>query len=158
MNALMHYFGGGICLFGAAVLAMKANDSEKAEDGILMDEQGRGKISRHEKSDNHDSSTPQKRTVESRLADVSMATRFRPVGTVTVGGHVKTPGSVPMTANMTLWRAIQLAGGATEFGSLRSVSLCRDGKRMSYDVTKEAWQNVILRRNDTIEVPQKFGS
>ena len=75
--------------------------------------------------------------------------------TVTIGGQVRRPGPVPYAKELTLWQAIQAAGGATEFGSMRRVKLYRDGKNQSYDVTKPQFMAIPLQRSDTIEIPQK---
>lgn len=74
---------------------------------------------------------------------------------VTVGGHVRRPGPVEYSRELTLYQAIQAAGGATEFGSLRRVVLFRGGKGRSYDVTQAQFMNIPLSPSDTIEVPQK---
>ena len=74
---------------------------------------------------------------------------------VTVGGQVRRPGPVPYTRELTLWQAVQAAGGATEFGSMKRVRLTRNGKQKSYDATKSQFMQIPLQRNDTIEVPQK---
>ncbi|MEO5915228.1 MAG: polysaccharide biosynthesis/export family protein [Luteolibacter sp.] len=75
--------------------------------------------------------------------------------TVTVGGFVRQPGPVPYAKELTLWQAIQAAGGATEFGSMRRVKLFRDGNQKTYDATKAQFMSIPLQRNDTIEIPQK---
>lgn len=75
--------------------------------------------------------------------------------TVTVGGQVGRPGPVPFSKELTLWQAIQAAGGATPFGSMYRVKLFRDGNQKTYDLTKAQFMRVPLQRNDTIEVPQK---
>lgn len=92
----------------------------------------------------------------SARTDVSMATRFRPRGTVTVGGQVNSPGPVTMLGATTLEQAIARAGGATEFGSLHRVKLIRDGKQKTFDTTKGETQTVILQDNDAVEVSQKM--
>ncbi len=74
---------------------------------------------------------------------------------VTVGGQVRKPGPVVFTRELTLWQAIQNAGGATEFGSMGRVKLFRDGKMKQYDATKAQYMAIPLQRNDTIDVPQK---
>lgn len=74
---------------------------------------------------------------------------------VTVGGHVRRTGPVPYAKELTLWGAIQAAGGATEFGSMNRVKLIRNGSQKIYDATKPQFQQIPLQRNDTIEVPQK---
>ncbi len=75
--------------------------------------------------------------------------------TVIVGGQVRRPGPVPFAKELTLWGAIQAAGGSTEFGSMRRVKVIRDGSQRAYDVTKAQFQQIPLQRNDSIEVPQK---
>ncbi|GAA5125337.1 polysaccharide biosynthesis/export family protein [Luteolibacter yonseiensis] len=74
---------------------------------------------------------------------------------VIVGGQVRRPGPVPFAKELTLWGAIQAAGGATEFGSMRRVKVIRGGNQKSYDVTKPQFMQIPLQRNDTIEVPMK---
>ncbi len=75
--------------------------------------------------------------------------------TVVVGGQVRSRGMVPFSANLTLWGAIQAAGGATEFGSMRRVTLMRDGKVRTLDATRPELMQMRLLRNDSIEVLQK---
>ena len=74
---------------------------------------------------------------------------------VHVGGQVRRPGPVAYQQNLTLYQAVQGAGGATEFGSLKRVKLFRKGKTTTYDITKPQFMRVPMERNDTIEVPQK---
>ena len=74
---------------------------------------------------------------------------------VTIGGQVRRSGPVPYAKELTIWAAVQAAGGPTEFGSMNRVTLFRDGKSRSYDLTKAQFKMVPLQRNDTIEVPQK---
>jgi protein involved in polysaccharide export with SLBB domain len=75
--------------------------------------------------------------------------------TVTVGGQVRRPGPVPFAKGLTLWQAIQAAGGPTDFGSMFRVTVFRDGNQKTYDVTKAQFMRIPLQRNDTIDVPQK---
>jgi protein involved in polysaccharide export with SLBB domain len=72
-------------------------------------------------------------------------------------GQIRRPGLIDFVEGMTLWKAIQAAGGKTEFGSLKRVRLYRDGKQTTYDMTKEEHQSLLLKANDTIEVPQLSG-
>ncbi len=74
---------------------------------------------------------------------------------VTVGGQVRRPGPVPYQKALTIYAAIQAAGGATEFGSLRRVKIIRDQKVTTHDLTKDEVKVVLTQDNDTIEVPQK---
>lgn len=75
--------------------------------------------------------------------------------TVIVGGQIRRPGPVPYAKELTLWGAVQAAGGPTEFGSMRRVKLTRNGSQKTYDATKQQYMQIPLQRNDTIDVPQK---
>lgn len=74
---------------------------------------------------------------------------------VTVGGQVRKPGPVAFQKGLTLWEAIQSAGGPTDFGSMKRVTLFREGKQRTYDVKKPENMRIELQRDDTIEIPQK---
>ena len=74
---------------------------------------------------------------------------------VHVGGYVGRPGSVPYRNGLTLWQAIQSAGGENAFGSIRRVRLFRGGESKQYDLRNQEAMQIPLRPNDTIEVPQK---
>jgi polysaccharide export outer membrane protein len=74
---------------------------------------------------------------------------------VTIGGYVRSPGPVPYQRGLTLYRAVQSAGGATEFGSRKRVQLIRDGEIRVYNLNETAAKAVELKPNDAIEVPQK---
>ena len=74
---------------------------------------------------------------------------------VHVGGQVRRTGPVNFQKNLTIYQAVQAAGGATEFGSLKRVKLFRSGKTMTYDLTNPQFMRVPLQPDDTLEVPQK---
>lgn len=74
---------------------------------------------------------------------------------VTVGGQVRRPGPVPFHKDLTIYAAVQSAGGASEFGSMRRVKVIRDGKVQVLDLNKDDAKLVLVEKNDTIEVPQK---
>ena len=74
---------------------------------------------------------------------------------VTVGGYVRRTGPVPWTNTLTLYQAVQAAGGETEFGSLRHVRLVRAGKQHEYNLKEIQFQGVPLQQGDTIIIPQK---
>jgi Ca-activated chloride channel family protein len=74
---------------------------------------------------------------------------------VNVGGHVKRPGPYELPFASPLISALQSAGGETAFGSIRRVSLYRQGKRFVYDLRKKEGMLVPLQNNDSINVPQK---
>jgi len=74
---------------------------------------------------------------------------------VHIGGQVRRPGPVKFTSNLTIYQAIQAAGGPTEFGSMKRVKLYRSGKPVTYDVTEPEFMKLKLRPDDTIAVPSK---
>jgi protein involved in polysaccharide export with SLBB domain len=69
-----------------------------------------------------------------------------------MAGDVGSKGPVKYVSGITLHQAIQAAGGATEFGSMRRVKLYRDGKHETYDLSKDQFRGIPLQPNDTIEV------
>jgi polysaccharide export outer membrane protein len=74
---------------------------------------------------------------------------------VHIGGQVRRPGPVKYSKNLTIYQAVQSAGGATEFGSLKRVHLYRNGKQETLDLTEAEYMRKSLRPNDTVTVPQK---
>lgn len=74
---------------------------------------------------------------------------------VFLGGHVRSPGAKPFSQGLTLYQAVQAAGGATEFGSMKRVRIFRNGKALEFDLTIGQFMAVPVLPNDTIEVPQK---
>lgn len=74
---------------------------------------------------------------------------------VNVGGQVRSPGPKKYVQGLTLWSAIQAAGGPTEFGSMKRVKLTRNGKERSYDVEQSQFKHIPLEPDDAIDVPQK---
>lgn len=74
---------------------------------------------------------------------------------VTVGGHVRRSGPVKYVRGLTVYNAIQAAGGANEFGSMYRVRLLRNGKLREMNLTKTQAKGFLVEPNDTVEVPQK---
>jgi polysaccharide export outer membrane protein len=74
---------------------------------------------------------------------------------VHLGGQVGRTGPVKFTRGLTLYQAIQAAGGPTPFGTLQRVKVLRGGKQRQYDLTQLQFMQIPLEPNDTIEVPQK---
>jgi len=74
---------------------------------------------------------------------------------VHIGGQVQSPGPKSYTKGLTIYQAIQAAGGATPFGSLKRVILYRRGKSQTLDVSEAKFMRIPLEPDDTIEVPQK---
>jgi protein involved in polysaccharide export with SLBB domain len=56
---------------------------------------------------------------------------------------------------LTLYEAVQSAGGANEFGAVNRVRLIRGGKVKEYNLKETKFMNIPLEPKDTIEVPQK---
>jgi protein involved in polysaccharide export with SLBB domain len=75
--------------------------------------------------------------------------------TIHIGGQVRGPGPKPFRKGLTIYQAVQAAGGATEFGSMFRVKLFRGDKQTIYDLTEAKSMSVPVQPNDTIEVPQK---
>ena len=82
------------------------------------------------------------------------------VKTFTVGGQVKSPGPKPWSIGMTLYNAVQAAGGETPFGAINRVKLYRNGKAYTYDLKNDLHKMVKIYEKDAIDVPQKgpFGN
>lgn len=74
---------------------------------------------------------------------------------VVVGGQVRRPGPVKYYRGMTLFQAVQAAGGATEFGAMNRVNLIRDAKLRQYDLKDLKAKGTMVEPNDTVEVPEK---
>ena len=75
---------------------------------------------------------------------------------VVVGGQVRHTGPVQFRKGMTLWQAIQAAGGDTPFAAVRRVELHRgDAKPVKYDLRDDAAKRVKLKEDDSIILPQK---
>lgn len=73
---------------------------------------------------------------------------------VHLGGHVRAPGPRAFTKGLTVFQAVQAAGGPTEFGAMKRVILWREGKQQKIDLTKPEGMGIITVPNDTIQVPQ----
>ena len=71
------------------------------------------------------------------------------------GGDVRRTGPIPYNRNLTLYQALQAAGGQNEFGSIKRVAVFRNGRRTVYDLTNPQHMDVLLQPNDTIDVPRK---
>jgi polysaccharide export outer membrane protein len=74
---------------------------------------------------------------------------------VVLGGQIGRPGPVKYQRGLTLWQAIQTAGGPTPFGTIQRIKVTREGKQRQYDLTEIQNMNIPLEPNDAIEVPQK---
>ena len=74
---------------------------------------------------------------------------------VHIGGQVRRPGPVEFTPGLTLYQAVQAAGGSNEFGSMKRVKLLRGSKVLTFDLTQAQFMRIPLEQNDVIEIPQK---
>lgn len=75
--------------------------------------------------------------------------------TYTVGGQVKGAGAKPWMNGMTLYGAIQAAGGETPFGAITRVKLYRAGRVFNYNLKEDKAKAIEVKPGDMIEVPQK---
>ncbi|YCM42124.1 polysaccharide biosynthesis/export family protein [Verrucomicrobiaceae bacterium 227] len=78
----------------------------------------------------------------------------RGVKTFTVGGQVKSPGPKPWKIGMTLYNAIQAAGGETPFGAINRVKLFRNGNVYTYDLRVDKYKTLKIYEKDMIDVPE----
>ena len=75
---------------------------------------------------------------------------------VYLGGQIRKTGPIPYLRSMTMYQAIQSAGGPTEFGSMKRVRLYRVGKMQELDLERDRKaMDTPLEPNDTIEIPHK---
>ena len=78
---------------------------------------------------------------------------------VNVMGEVANPGTYYMSSLSSIYHALYAAGGFTELGSVRNISLIRNGKEVTkvdvYDflIKGEAAEDVILQEGDIVVVP-----
>lgn len=74
---------------------------------------------------------------------------------VHVGGQVRKTGPVDYVQGLTIYQAVQAAGGATEFGAMNRVQLLRGGKVRELNLKRSDEMNFPVLQNDTITVPEK---
>lgn len=74
---------------------------------------------------------------------------------VTVAGHVKRPGPVQFTENMTIYEAVAAAGDSDPFGAMNRVELLRNGRKYIYNLKTTQHRTLRVYPNDTITVPEK---
>ena len=78
---------------------------------------------------------------------------------VNVMGEVKFPGTYYLSSLSSVYHALYIAGGFTDLGSVRKISLMRNGKTISeidvYDflINGKASEDVILQEGDIVVVP-----
>lgn len=74
---------------------------------------------------------------------------------VIVMGQARKPGVIPMKDGLTVWQAVQAAGGATEFSTMRQVAILRREKIIDCDFTKGESRKTLLEPGDLVNVPRK---
>ncbi len=72
----------------------------------------------------------------------------------TVGGQVRSPGQKPWIKGMTLYSAVQSAGGETPYAAMNRVKLYRNGKAYVYDLRRQEHKAVLVYSRDVVEVPE----
>ena len=93
---------------------------------------------------------------KSTMGDRSLATRLKQnIITIRVGGQVERPGPFEVLSGVDLQAAVDLAGGATVFGSMRRVKLYREGAVQVFDLVDPKTPSILLADGDSIEIPQK---
>lgn len=79
---------------------------------------------------------------------------------VYVGGEVVQPGRITWTPQLTLTKAVALAGGFTDFADRKQIEIRhRDGKveKCSYEQAEgKVTNNPVLERGDFVRVPQRL--
>ncbi|MDC0088256.1 polysaccharide biosynthesis/export family protein [Akkermansiaceae bacterium] len=74
---------------------------------------------------------------------------------VSVGGNVQSPGPKAYARGMTLFQAVNAAGGANAFGAANRVELMRNGERHKYNMKNTEDMQVLVYPGDTINMPAK---
>ena len=74
---------------------------------------------------------------------------------VHLAGHVRAPGPKAFAKGLTVFQAVNAAGGATEFGAMNRVILWREGKQQKINLETAEGKGVVTVPDDTIEVPEK---
>jgi len=74
---------------------------------------------------------------------------------LTVGGQVLRAGQQQWTKGMTIYAAVQSAGGENPFGAINRVLLTRNGVVYTYDLRKSKQKGVLVYPNDIIDVPKQ---
>lgn len=91
-----------------------------------------------------------------RIITVSIEVPARPI---TVGGEVRTPNTYPHPGKLTILKAIDLAGGFTEFADRRKVRIIRSGKSSLVNCKKAlddpAKHDVEIFPGDKIQVDRR---
>ena len=90
---------------------------------------------------------------EAPVVTVSPSRYERTDAPIAVGGYVRRPGPIPFDKGMTIWNALQAAGGENEFGDISRTELYRDGKLMVLDLSQTRNWFFPVENFDSINVP-----
>jgi len=90
--------------------------------------------------------------VKSARLAVNIA-EFRPIY---IMGEVAKPGRYPYEANMTLQRAVAVAGGYTVRANSRQLIVHRDGDDVTRRIPLEVKTQFALRPGDTLTIPKRY--
>lgn len=74
---------------------------------------------------------------------------------VFVAGQVTRTGGVVFTQGLTLYQAVQSAGGPTAYGAMNRVAVLRGGQNRVYNLKQIEAQKELAKPGDTITVPEK---
>lgn len=74
---------------------------------------------------------------------------------VLVIGQARKPGLIPMKDGLTVHEAVQIAGGVTEFSTMRHVVILRGKETIDCDLTEAESRKVLLKSGDLVNVPRK---
>ena len=83
-----------------------------------------------------------------------------PARPLSVGGEVRSPGNYPHTGPLTVLKAIDMAGGFTEYAKKRGVQILRNGKTLTVNCIKAlkdpAKYDMPVYPGDKINVPRSI--
>jgi protein involved in polysaccharide export with SLBB domain len=98
-----------------------------------------------------------------RFVDVTVAVLAPRAFEVVVSGEVDRPGAILTPATRRLHEVIQAAGGITPRGSMRHVTVSRDGREQQYDLLAfelrgDVAQNPFIEEGMRVHVPPRTGA
>lgn len=149
---------GGLALAGVVVWWTGHDTSARSAENVnAIEAEASGNLPKNQPFPDREGVQVPSRSSKSREEDPSLATRLRYQHTVMIGGQIMCPGPVGFNNRLTLFDAIQKAGGPTVFGSMRRILLHRKGERTVHDLRKNDAPPVFLEPDDVIEIPQGTG-
>ena len=98
--------------------------------------------------------------IEQKIYKIMGVTIEVPPRPISVGGEVRSPGTYPHAGQMTILKAIDMAGGFTEFSKKTKVKIIRGGKTITVDCKKAiifpADNDVPIYPGDQVKVPRSW--